>query len=75
MADAFKHLTSKACCRGGWNCRLCGSTPDERPKRRRTARRSLKVADRMHIRYDLSQEYIHPAEERMYREADLNGIA
>jgi hypothetical protein len=37
---------------------------------RRRARRALKIADRMHVRYDLDLEYLHPAELRMYAEWD-----
>lgn len=75
MADDFRIITSGKCCHGGWKCRYCGPKPSEKPKIRRLARRSLKASDAMHVRYDLSLEYIHPAEERAYREADLRGIA
>ncbi len=76
MADEFKRMTNKACCPGGWNCRHCGITPGkDRDAERRRARRSLKVADRMHVRYGLTREYLHPAEMWVYRYGDLDGIA
>ncbi len=75
MADDFRIRTTAKCCHGGWRCRYCGPTPDKKPKLRRLARRSMKVADAKHVRYDLSLEYLHPAEERAYRDLDLRGIA
>jgi hypothetical protein len=68
MADAFKSLTGKGCCPGGWKCRHCGVTPGK--DRDMERRRALKVSDQMHIRYDLDAEYLHPAEIRMYAEWD-----